>query len=138
MSALPKQVKALEERVSVLEEQAKNPVPVADPCPLCEKPLKITKVDLHRTFGDMGVQMRTHTCEPAATAKSGCTIQAANAEGVTLIQPGEEGADYHGFSPSRLEMSVCRAASTAKSASRSVGAVMRQTLISSERRSPEL
>ncbi len=63
MSALPKQVKALEERVSVLEEQAKNPVPVADPCPLCEKPLKITKVDLHRTFGDMGVQMRTHTCE---------------------------------------------------------------------------
>ncbi|MGF3022687.1 ABC transporter C-terminal domain-containing protein [Methylobacterium aquaticum] len=62
VSALPKQVKALEERVAVLEEQLKKPAPANDPCPLCGEPMKITKVSPHRTFGRLGIQNRQHTC----------------------------------------------------------------------------
>lgn len=60
VSALPKRVKELEERVAALE--GKNIKPHAPACPICGEAMQTTAVRPNRKLGFAGVQRHTLTC----------------------------------------------------------------------------
>ncbi|KQP02635.1 hypothetical protein ASF26_14495 [Methylobacterium sp. Leaf93] len=61
---LPKRLQELEDRVAALE--GKPTAKAAEACPLCESPMKVTRVEEHPVFGILGAKEHTLTC-------TGCT-----------------------------------------------------------------
>ena len=57
---LPKRLKELEDRVAALE--GKPAAKAAEACPLCEAPMKVTRVEDDPVFGVMGLKEHTLSC----------------------------------------------------------------------------
>jgi hypothetical protein len=63
LTALPKRLRDLEERMAALE--ATPPKKAGEPCPLCDEPMKVTAVEEDPIFGVMGMKVHTLTCTGA-------------------------------------------------------------------------
>lgn len=60
LTTLPKRIAELEARVAVLEGR---PTRTSAACPICGEAMKVTAVKPDHTFGEMGVQRHSLSCD---------------------------------------------------------------------------